>query len=129
MRDHAFFSTEQAQWQTLFDAAPLGIYLVDSDFRIRAVNPTARPFFGDIPGLIGRDFDEVAHILWSPEHANEIVRLFRHTLKTGESYTTWEQIEERRDRAVDVEREALVRHGHVKDAAGLQDPKQVLKRE
>jgi PAS domain S-box-containing protein len=33
----------EAQLQTLFDAAPLGIYLVDADFRIRQVNPTARP--------------------------------------------------------------------------------------
>jgi PAS domain S-box-containing protein len=87
-----------AQWQTLFDAAPLGIYLVDSDFRLRAINPTARPFFGDIPDLIGRNFDEVTHVLWCEEYADEIVRLFRHTLKTGEPYITPERIEERRDR-------------------------------
>ena len=49
---------------TLFDEAPLGIYLVNSDLRIRAINPTARAVFGDIPDLIGRDFDEVIHILW-----------------------------------------------------------------
>ena len=44
--------------------APLGVYLVDDAFRIREVNPAARPAFGDIPGLIGRDFDEVMHRLW-----------------------------------------------------------------
>lgn len=88
----------EAQLQTLFDEAPLGIYLVDSDFRIRRVNPTALPVFGDIPDLIGRDFDEVIHILWSNEYADEIVQLFRRTLETGEPYITPEQIKQRRDR-------------------------------
>ena len=36
--------------------------------------------FGDIPDLIGRDFDEVIHSLWTKEYADEIVRIFRHTL-------------------------------------------------
>ncbi|HZO87589.1 MAG TPA: histidine kinase dimerization/phosphoacceptor domain -containing protein [Chthonomonadaceae bacterium] len=86
--------------QILFDEAPLGIYLMDADFRIRAVNPTARSAFGDIPDLIGRDFDEVIHILWEQAYADEIVRLFRHTLETGEPYIALEHIEERRDRRV-----------------------------
>ena len=30
------------QFETLLNAAPLGVYLVDSDFRIRAMNPTGR---------------------------------------------------------------------------------------
>jgi hypothetical protein len=47
----------EAQLKTLFDEAPLGICLVDSNFRIRAVSPTARTAFGDIPDLIGRDLD------------------------------------------------------------------------
>jgi PAS domain S-box-containing protein len=90
----------EAQLQTLLASAPLGIYLVDSDFRIRAINPTARAAFGDIPGLIGRDFDEVIHILWDKEYADEIVRRYRHTLETGEPYNTPEWIEERRDRGI-----------------------------
>ena len=56
--------------------------------------------FGDIPDLIGRDFDEVIHRLWSQAYADEIVHLFRHTLDTGEPYMTPERIEERRDRGV-----------------------------
>ena len=86
--------------QTLFDAAPLGVYLIDADFRIRQVNPTALSVFGDIPDLIGRDFDEVIHVLWPPEYADEIVARFRHTLETGEPYFVPERIEERRDRRV-----------------------------
>ncbi|HJU05505.1 MAG TPA: PAS domain S-box protein [Nitrospiraceae bacterium] len=88
----------KAQLQTLFDETPMGIYLVDADFRIRAVNPTALPVFGGIPDLIGRDFDKVIHILWECEYADELVRLFRHTLETGEPYVTPERIERRRDR-------------------------------
>jgi signal transduction histidine kinase len=49
---------------------------------------------------VGRDFDEVMHILWSPEYADEIVRLYHHTLETGEPYFAPERIEERRDRGV-----------------------------
>jgi len=47
----------RAQFETLLNNAPLGVYLVDDDFRIAAVNPVALPTFGDIPDLIGRDFD------------------------------------------------------------------------
>jgi PAS domain S-box-containing protein len=90
----------QAQLQTLFDEAPIGIYLVDADLRIRQVNPRALPVFGDIPELIGRDFDDVIHRLWTKEYADEIVRIFRHTLETGEPYFTAEKIEERLDRGV-----------------------------
>ena len=48
-----------AQFERLLNAAPVGVYLVDGDFRICQANPVAIPFFGNIPGLIGRDFDEV----------------------------------------------------------------------
>ena len=89
-----------AQFETLLNQAPLGVYLVDGNFRIREVNPIARPIFGDIPDLIGRDFDEVMRILWPGDYADELVRLFRHTLETGEPYSTPERIEERRDRGV-----------------------------
>ena len=57
------------------------MYLVDGDFRIRHVNPSTFEVFGDIPDLIGRDFDEVIHILWPQALADEVVRLFRRTLE------------------------------------------------
>jgi PAS domain S-box-containing protein len=86
------------QFETLLNRAPLGVYLVDADFRIREVNPIARPVFGDIPDLIGRDFDEVMHVLWPKPYADEVVQRFRHTLETGASYETPEWIQHRRDR-------------------------------
>ena len=88
------------QYETLLNEAPLGVYVIDADFRIQSVNPTALPVFGDIPDLIGRDFDEVIHILWPAPHADEVVRLFRHALETGEPHFVPQHIEERLDRKV-----------------------------
>ena len=88
------------QYETLLNQAPLGVYLVDADFRIREVNPVALSVFGDVPDLIGRDFDEVIHTMWTKEYADEIVRVFRNTLGTGEPYFTPERAEFRVDRGV-----------------------------
>jgi PAS domain S-box-containing protein len=77
------------QHQQLLNQAPIGIYLVDADFRIREVNPVGLPVFGDISGgVIGRDFEEVMHVLWEKDHADEMVRIFRHTHATGEPYVS-----------------------------------------
>ena len=59
------------------------------------------PVFGDIPGgAIGRDLDEVIHILWAPEYADEIVRIFRDTLATGVPHVEAERAEFRIDRQI-----------------------------
>lgn len=90
---------QKRQYEALITRVPLGVYLVDADFFIREVNPVAMPVFGDIPGgFIGRDFDEIIHILWEKNYADEIVRIFRHTLATGEPYVTSERAEYRTDR-------------------------------
>ena len=87
-----------AQFETLLGQAPIGVYLVDDRFRIREVNPTAFPFFGAIPDLIGRDLGEVLHRLWPEPYADQVVALFRQTLETGEPHLTPEQSETRLDR-------------------------------
>jgi PAS domain S-box-containing protein len=89
-----------AQFQTLLNEAPLGVYLVDADFRIREMNPTARDAFSGIPDLIGRDFEEVIHLVWPRPYADEVVNRFRHTLETGEPHLRPEHIEKRLDRGV-----------------------------
>ena len=89
-----------AQIETLLHNPPFGVFLVDGDFRIRHMNPSTFQVFGDIPNLIGRDFDEVVHILWPKAYADEIVQRFHHTLETGEPYMTTGRIEERLDRGV-----------------------------
>jgi signal transduction histidine kinase/CheY-like chemotaxis protein len=72
MRRHAEEALRRrtAQFETLLNEAPLTVFLVDADFRIREVNPPARAMFGDIPELIGRDLDDVVHILWHKDHAD-----------------------------------------------------------
>ncbi len=90
-----------AQFETLVNQAPLGVFLVDADFRIREVNPIALPAFGDITGgVVGRDFDEIMHILWEKNYAEEVVRIYRRVLDTGESYITPERAEYRADRGI-----------------------------
>lgn len=81
-----------AQFETLLHQAPIGMYLIDSDFRIRDVNVAARSVFENIPGdIIGRDFNEVLRSLWEKKFAHETADLFRHTLETGEPYVTAER--------------------------------------
>lgn len=79
----------------LYNQAPLGVYLVDDQFRIAAVNPAALPVFGAIPHLVGRDFPDVIRMLWPEACASDIVNRFRHTLETGEPYSVPEHIEQR----------------------------------
>ena len=99
--------TEQAvryrgeQFQTLLNQAPLGVFVVDADFRIKEMNPAALQAFDDVPGgAIGRDFAEVMHILWEEDDADEIVRHFRHTLASGEPHVAPERVARRHDRGV-----------------------------
>jgi PAS domain S-box-containing protein len=87
----------RAQFETLLNAAPLGVMLVDEDFRIAAVNPIALPLIGE-SDLIGRDFDSVVRTAWSSADAEEITRRFRHTLQTGEPHVVPEFIARRKDR-------------------------------
>ena len=91
---------QSKQFETLLNQAPLGVYLVDADLRIAQVNPIALKVFGDIPNLIGREFDEVVHLLWQKPYADELLRTFQHTLETGEPYIAPERIERRLDRDV-----------------------------
>ena len=88
-----------AQFETLVNEAPLGIYLVDAQLRIRQVNPLALPEFGNIQGLIGSNLAAVMQTLWGPARADEIVRQFRHTLTTGEPLEVAELIALRADRS------------------------------
>jgi len=86
-----------AQFETLLNEAPLGVYLVDADFRIREVNPTALAVYENDQDVIGRDFDELTRSRWPKAYADEVVGQFRHTLQTGEPYFAAERIQRRRD--------------------------------
>jgi len=79
------------QFETLLNQAPLGVYLVDSDLRIRSMNPLAFEFFAGIGDPVGRDFAEVLYLLRPKPHADEVIQRFRHTLETGEPYVVAER--------------------------------------
>ncbi|MCE3284293.1 MAG: tmoS, partial [Steroidobacteraceae bacterium] len=83
--------------ESLLDAAPLGVYVVDADFRFRQANPTARATFGVEHDIIGRDFATEVGRLWPAGHAAEIVGLFEDTLATGQSHVVPERVQVRRD--------------------------------
>ncbi len=100
MQAQRTLSLRTAQYETLLNRAPLGVYLVDADFRLQEINPTAQTHFPSIPDLIGRDFEEVTRFVWPSKVADEILRIFRHTLETGESHVIPEHIEERIDLGV-----------------------------
>ena len=89
-----------AQFKILFDEAPLGVYLVDADFRLCQANPVALARFGNIPNVIGQAFDAIFYQLWPKPLANTIINCFRHTLDTGEPYIVPELIDVSLDRAV-----------------------------
>ncbi len=46
------------------------------------------PAFQSVQPLIGRNFGEVMRILWPERFASEAIRIFRHTLETGEPYVS-----------------------------------------
>ena len=99
----AAVQASQTQFETLVNQAPLGVYLVDADFRLREANPIALNVFGHAGkpgGVVGRDFDEIIHNLWEKDYADEIVSIFRHTLEAGESFAMPERADRRIDRGV-----------------------------
>ena len=86
------------QFHTLVAGAPLGVYLVDADFRLAEVNPTALPVFKGIPQLLGRSFEEIVRIIWPEGLASAVLDKFRHTMETGEPFHDPELVEVRADR-------------------------------
>jgi PAS domain S-box-containing protein len=76
----------QEQSISIINYAPIGIYLVDAQLRIRQVNAKALPVFGRIENLVGRDLREVLHSLWPSQTAEELVGHFQNTLSTGEPH-------------------------------------------
>ena len=87
-----------AQFHTLVEQAPLGVVVLDPDLRVLEVNPAARPTFGEIPALVGRDFGEILRTLWPPAVAAGLVQNFSATLSTGAPYHDPELTGHRADR-------------------------------
>lgn len=81
----------------LVEESPMGIYTVDSDFRITHISRGAMPAFRNVTPIIGRDFAEVMHAIWPDSFANEAIRIFRRVLDTGEPYVSPGLTEKRKD--------------------------------
>ncbi|WDQ16450.1 PAS domain S-box protein [Rhodopirellula sp. P2] len=90
-------------FQRLITDNPQGLYVVDADFCVRYVSAGARKVFINVDPLIGRPFAEVMNMIWPKAFADEAVKLFRHTLDTGEPYAAPPLVERRVDTS---EREA-----------------------
>ncbi|MET0261578.1 MAG: ATP-binding protein [Rariglobus sp.] len=87
----------KALFASLVAQAPFGVYVVDALLRLQQVNPKGLPLFAHIHPLIGRDFPELVNILWPARVADQVVKRFRHTLKTGKAYRSPDFSERRRD--------------------------------
>jgi PAS domain S-box-containing protein len=84
----AFQHQHESLFSALVDLAPLGVYVVDAQFRLQQVNSLALPAFAKVDARAGRDFGEVMHILWGREVGDQIIKIFRHTLATGERFVS-----------------------------------------
>ena len=60
---------------TLFDDAPFGVFLVDSDFRLRLANEAFSAMFAEGMPLLGRDFADVVRSAWPEPIASEQIGL------------------------------------------------------
>ena len=96
-RVEAALQQNAALFATLIEQAPMGVYVVDGQFRLQQVNTEAMPTFETVRPLIGRDFNEVMEILWGPELGRQCATIFRHTLETGERYESPPFVEPRHD--------------------------------
>ena len=85
------------QFETLFNAAPMGIFLLTDDLCISQANPVARKVWPSSPELIGRNFEELMRSLWPAVMADNIIEKYRHTLATGESYKATDIADQRID--------------------------------
>ena len=70
--------------ETLLSQAPLGVYVVDANFRVRDVVPRA-DISSEIPDLVGATSPRCSIVLWPRDCAQEVAGLFHTTTETGES--------------------------------------------
>lgn len=96
LRAEFMVRNSEALFSALIEQAPVGIYIVDAQFRLRQMNPKALPDF-EVQPLIGRDFAEIIDELWPAKIGDNIISAFRHTLATGEAYQAPDVSAKRKD--------------------------------
>jgi PAS domain S-box-containing protein len=88
-----------SQFETVLDEAPIGVYVIDADFRVAQVNPVAMAAFTSRTAgeVIGSDFGELLRMAWPGARGAAAENMFRHTLASGESFRMPEFREEHAD--------------------------------
>jgi PAS domain S-box-containing protein len=80
------------QSEDLLNRIPVGLCLLDANLRLRAANRTAIDSFGELTvDPAGRPFAELAAEIWAQPYADELLRMVRHTLETGEPWAVRER--------------------------------------
>ncbi|HTB85641.1 MAG TPA: PAS domain-containing protein [Candidatus Sulfotelmatobacter sp.] len=78
----------EALFAALIEEAPVGVYVINAEFRVQQINTRALPAFEKVEPKTGRTLTEVMHIQWGREAGDELAAIFRHTLDTGEAYVS-----------------------------------------
>jgi PAS domain S-box-containing protein len=88
VRADSLLRQNEALFAALIEEAPVGVYVVNAEFRIQQINTRALPAFEKVEPKMGRTLTEVMHIQWGKEAGDELAAIFRHTLDTGEPYVS-----------------------------------------
>jgi PAS domain S-box-containing protein len=82
----------------LIEHAPFGVYVVDSQLRLRHLNHGSREGpFRNVRPLLGRPLAEALQTIWPPPVAAAVLAAFQHTLATGEPYRSPRFVNRRAD--------------------------------
>ena len=77
--------SNSAQFTSLLEHMPMGVFVLDADFRVAHMNArSASACMGASCNCIGRDYDEVLHSIREQSYAEDTLRILRRTLATGD---------------------------------------------
>jgi PAS domain S-box-containing protein len=69
-------------FSALVECAPFGVFVVDAQFRLRAVNRGADAVFREIDPLLGRDFADIMRAIWLEPFASDAASAIRASRPT-----------------------------------------------
>jgi PAS domain S-box-containing protein len=82
---------------SLIENNPMGVYLIDSAFRLLQFSKGAAKVFSTINQPLGRDFAEILRTIWTEPFATKAIGHFRNTLETGDFFHSRDTTEKRAD--------------------------------
>ena len=88
VRAASLLRQNESLFAALIEEAPLGVYVINAQFRVQQINTRALPVFEKVEPKIGRLLTDVMHIQWGKTAGDELAAIFRHTLDTGEPYVS-----------------------------------------